>query len=712
MQPNKGCIFFLLKNPNRCTNWENYDYFCTMIAKTIKYIQNLVIFLVSLCGLLANGQINTEQVLRVGQNALYFEDYMLSIQYFNQVIQAKPYLAQPYFFRAIAKLNLEDYAGAQEDATLAIDRNPFITDAYEVRGVARQNLGNTEGAIEDYDKALSMLPENKGILFNKALAEEELKHYDKAEECYAALLKAHPRFDSGYIGRARLHLAQGDTVSAMNDLDHAIELNKNAINAYVIRADIAIKREKDYQRALDDMNEAIKLQPHYAGFFINRAFLRYNLDDYFGAMADYDYALTLDPMNAVAYFNRGLLLAEVHDNDRAIQDFTKVLQFNKDDYRALFNRAMLYQQTNNFKLALADINKVVEQFPDFDGALFTRMQIYEKMGDRKNAEKDYNRAIALSKNIDAVAEKSREKATQDSIREIEKDTTTPDALVTQRFSTLLTIENEHNVDEVYNNKSIRGKVQDRDVNIRLCPIFMLTYYATTNQLKETPYYIKEVDDINSTRLLRRLLQVTDVDAPITDEEIVQQHFNSIEYYNSYIATHTPRAIDFFARAMDFMTIRNYKSAIEDFTRAVELTPDFVPAYFMRAVAKYKLALLERDTQPTEALNSEEFKPANAKLQADLRSIISDYDEVIRLSPQMAFAYYNKGVILAEANDYTSALSLFSTAISLKPDFGEAYYNRGFIYMQLGQRQKGSDDLSKAGELGVIPSYNLMKRMAR
>ena len=241
---------------------------------------------------------------------------------------------------------------------------------------------------------------------------------------------------------------------------------------------------------------------------------------------------------------------------------------------------------------------------------------------------------------------------------------------------------------------------------------MLSYYATTNQLKETPYYIKEVDDINSTRLLRQVLQVTDEDSPITDEDIIQQHFSSIEYYNSYISTHTPRAIDFFARAMDFMTIRNYKNAIEDFTRAIELTPDFVPAYFMRAIAKNKLAILERDQAPAEVNSPEEFTPANAKLQAELREIISDYDKVIELSPQMAFAYYNKGVVLAEAGDNTSALSLFSTAISLKPDFGEAYYNRGFIYMQLGQRQKGSDDLSKAGELGVIPSYNLMKRMTR
>ena len=62
-----------------------------------------------------------------------------------------------------------------------------------------------------------------------------------------------------------------------------------------------------------DMNEAIKLEPHYAGFFINRAFMKYNMDDYFGAMADYDYALSLEPTNVIAYYNRALLKIEVND---------------------------------------------------------------------------------------------------------------------------------------------------------------------------------------------------------------------------------------------------------------------------------------------------------------------------------------------------------------------------------------------------------------
>ena len=33
-----------------------------------------------------SAQINTDRVLAIGRNALYFEDYVLSIQYFNEVI--------------------------------------------------------------------------------------------------------------------------------------------------------------------------------------------------------------------------------------------------------------------------------------------------------------------------------------------------------------------------------------------------------------------------------------------------------------------------------------------------------------------------------------------------------------------------------------------------------------------------------------------------
>lgn len=685
-------------------------YFCPKITfamkRLSKFIYLIILMATSFC---ATAQINTDQVMRIGRNALYFEDYMLSIQYFNQVIQAKPYLAQPYFYRAIAKLSLEDYLGAEEDATTAIEHNPFITDAYELRGVARQNLGKYREAITDYEKALSMLPENRGIQFNKALAEEEIKDYDSAEKSYEALLKAHPGFDNGYIGRAKLRLETGDTIKAIEDINKAIEINKNATNAYVMRADIAIKSSKDFEKALDDMNEAIKLQPQYAGFFINRAFLRYNLDDYFGAMADYDYAIQLEPHNTVALFNRGLLRAEVHDNDKAIADFTKVLAHNSNDYKALFNRAMLYKDTHDFTKALDDINRVIEAYPSFSGAYFLRYEINRMKGDMHKAEKDYNKSMDLAKK---PVSKSFAETTGDS--ESNEDTE-PQEVISNRFTSLLTIENETEVHEEYNNKSIRGKVQDRNMNIEIEPLFAVSFYSSPSQLKENTYYVKEADDLNMTRILRFLLMVTNDEPQLTDEDAIKRHFESIEYYNSYLATHQPRAIDYFGRAMDFMTIHNYTSAIADFNRAIELTPDFTLAYLMRAIARSKNLELEKVSvadkeSANTALAAAQLAAQKAKIATS--EILADLDKVIELSPRMAIAHYDKGCILVSAQDYTSALSAFSTAIELKPDFGEAYYNRGYVYLKLGNKEAGIADLSKAGELGIVPSYNLLKRMAR
>ncbi|MFA6871939.1 MAG: tetratricopeptide repeat protein, partial [Bacteroidaceae bacterium] len=111
-------------------------------------------------------QINTEKVMTIAQNALYFEDYLLSIQYFNQVINAKSYLSTPYFYRGLAKYNLDDFRGAEADCTESIARNPFVVRNYQVRGLARLRMGEYSKATADFRKALLYDPQNINIRHN------------------------------------------------------------------------------------------------------------------------------------------------------------------------------------------------------------------------------------------------------------------------------------------------------------------------------------------------------------------------------------------------------------------------------------------------------------------------------------------------------------------------------------------------------------------
>lgn len=674
----------------------------------MKLTKSIYIFILILTvGNTATAQINTDQVIQIGRNAIYFEDYVLSIQYFNQVIGAKPYLAQPYYYRGVAKYNLEDFSGAEHDASLAIERNPFITDAYVLRGMARQNLDKAIEAIADYDTALTMQPDNRDLSFKRALAQESIEDYDAAQKSYAEIIEHHPSFDDAYIGRARLNLMQKDTVAALNDVNRAIELNPNAVNAYIIRADIAINQQHNFESALADMNKAIKLQPRHSGLFINRAFLRYKLDDYFGAMSDYDYALQLDPLNTTALFNRSILRMEVRDFNNALADLNQIIALNPTNYRALFNRASVYNELKQYKSALADADNIISSFPDIASAYVLRFDIRQHMGD-KNAKSDYDKALKMAKSKVKTDGKSQ---SADEILNLfdEGDKTDENDITAARFSQLLTIADNADLEGDYSNSSrnIRGRIQDRNVSIEPEPIFVATYYSSPTELKPTGEYLREIDDVNNSHALNYALQVTNREATLSDSTEISKHFQSIEYYNSYLSTHPPRAIDYFGRAMNQMTLHNFQAASVDFERALVLSPDFSLACFMKAVAKYRQAMTDN---AVSSVNQSEINRLTLH-RAKLQNVIYDFENALKIAPEMYLAYYNIGVVYIAMQDFTSALSAFNKAIKLKPDFGEAFYNRGYVYFTLGNRNAGSADLSRAGQLGVAPSYNLLKRMS-
>lgn len=686
-----------------------------------------VLYAALVCMVSVSAQINVDQVIRVGRNALYFEDYVLSIQYFNQAIDAKPYLAQPYFYRAVAKYSLDDMRGAEADATRAIERNPFITDAYEIRGVARHNSGNFEGAIEDYSKVLEMMPVNKGVLFNLAMAQQENGQPDSAEVSFQKLFKLAPGYERAYMGYANLLLQKGDTVGAQTNIDKALEINRFNVGALIFHANLAMQRGKEgFETALADMDEAIRLEPRQSSFFVNRAYLRHELDDYYGAMSDFDYALQLDPANTSAIFNRAMMRSEVGDYDRAVADLDHVVALTgRRDYRALFNRAMVNKERGYLKEALADAEAIVEAFPDMPAAYFLRFDIREAMGDR-GARNDYDKSIAMAR-----AMRKSDDATQADGRQAQSEQRSEDPFfnfdpensdaVAGRFNSLITMDTSSESSAVAGalgsssgtgQRTIRGRVQDNDDSIELEPVFVVTYYTSPTELKPSGDYMKEADDVNNTRVLRFLLQVTNHEAPLDDEADIRRHFESVDYYTSYISTHAPRAIDFFGRGMDFMTVRDYTRAVADFTEAAKLAPDFTLAYFMRAIARLREAEGDAGTASSGPHPSALSVSSPRGKQYAAREAIADLDTVLTLSPHLAIAHFNKGVIYATQGDYTSALSAFNRAIELKPEMGEAYYNRGYVYFKLGNGNAGAADLSHAGQLGIVPSYSLLKRMRR
>ena len=63
---------------------------------------------------------------------------------------------------------------------------------------------------------------------------------------------------------------------------------------------------------------------------------------------------------------------------------------------------------------------------------------------------------------------------------------------------------------------------------------------------------------------------------------------------------------------------------------------------------------------------------------------------------------------AISNQLPEAYEDYTKASELNPSFGEAYFNRGLVQIYMKDTRKGYLDLSKAGELGVMGAYEVLK----
>ena len=118
-----------------------------------------------------------------------------------------------------------------------------------------------------------------------------------------------------------------------------------------------------------------------------------------------------------------------------------------------------------------------------------------------------------------------------------------------------------------------------------------------------------------------------------------------------------------------------EEAIAAYDEAIRLNPDYAEAYNNRGNAK-------------DALGRHE-------------AAIVDYNEAIKLKPDLAEAFNNRGVAKETLGQYNAAIADYDEAIKLKPDYAKAYYNRGLAKKTLGLVKEARADFENALVLARI-----------
>lgn len=143
------------------------------------------------------------------------------------------------------------------------------------------------------------------------------------------------------------------------------------------------------------------------------------------------------------------------------------------------------------------------------------------------------------------------------------------------------------------------------------------------------------------------------------------------------------ASEYFERGRSKARKDYYEDAIDDFTKAIEINPNYEEAYYHRAISK--------------------------GLMGNYSGAIKDYDKVIEINPKNFEAYCFRGIDKANSKNYKGGLSDLNKSIFLNPKNAVAYSCRGEVKDKIKDYPGGIMDYTKAIQLNSKnPDYFLYR----
>jgi tetratricopeptide (TPR) repeat protein len=131
---------------------------------------------------------------------------------------------------------------------------------------------------------------------------------------------------------------------------------------------------------------------------------------------------------------------------------------------------------------------------------------------------------------------------------------------------------------------------------------------------------------------------------------------------------TLSASDYFLRASSKYDQEDYKGAIADYTEVIKISPNNADAYHNRGLAKSK---------KMDCIRSASENVVNCS--TDYSGAIADYNKAIYINPRNAFFYSNRADAFRSIKKYQEAINDYTKAIRITPNDSYFYFQRGFTY---------------------------------
>lgn len=247
------------------------------------------------------------------------------------------------------------------DSKYLLSKNPNDILALQYKAIANEESGSMSEAIDDLRKVTELAPEAAEYYAQKGALHFRCKQYAQSETEYSRAIQKSSPVPTGYlITRSMIREKLNRLAEAKEDANQALKQERST-ETYTQRAYVNLKLKEfaaskddfmacaEWQQSkgenaensksaanavqtIVDMNAEIGRNAKESGYFIRRGQNYYWLNHPSAAVEDLTQAITLNPQSAEAYNLRGLVKHRQEEYRSAIDDFTESLNRQEDKF--------------------------------------------------------------------------------------------------------------------------------------------------------------------------------------------------------------------------------------------------------------------------------------------------------------------------------------------------------------------------------------------
>ena len=187
---------------------------------------------------------------------------------------------------------------------------------------------------------------------------------------------------------------------ALNDFEEALKINPKDATALANKA-ATFSYQKKYQEATELLNKSIEQEPTYYLFYKMRADILGSNDENDKAIADYEKCISLKSSYVDAYKELAKLYKSIDNNSKAEETFNRLIKNNQDNPRLIILRANFYRQTEQYAKAIADYLKAIKIDDTEPKTLYNIGYCYDMNNETDKAIEYYTKSLKQKESKEA-----------------------------------------------------------------------------------------------------------------------------------------------------------------------------------------------------------------------------------------------------------------------------------------------------------------------